>query len=61
MSNEKNFLKPKNQQIVVKAEVDLEIQKVIETELKDSIEKIIAEASQKYYRNINVKFSVNLD
>lgn len=44
----------------VEANIDVEISKLVEEEVKVAIEKVIDEASKKYFRNISVKFSIDL-
>lgn len=50
----------KGEKIKVEANIDVEISKVVEDEVREAVAMVIDEASKKYYRNITVDFSVNL-
>ena len=49
----------KKETVKVEANIDVEIANIIE-EVKEAIEKVINEASKKYFRNILVDFSIKL-
>lgn len=50
----------KKETVKVEANIDVEIARVIEDEVKDAIAMVIDEASKKYFRNISVDFSIKL-
>ena len=50
----------KKETVKVEANIDVEIARVIEDEVKDTIAMVIDEASKKYFRNISVDFSIKL-
>ena len=57
---EKKTIFNKNEKIKVEANIDLEISKVVEEEVREAVAMVIEDASKKYYRNIAVDFSVKL-
>lgn len=58
--NDKSIVFKKNEKIKVEANIDVEISKVVEDEVREAVAMVIEEASKKYYRNITVDFSVKL-
>lgn len=58
--NDKSIVFKKNEKIKVEANIDVEISKVVEDEVREAVAMVIDEASKKYYRNITVDFSVKL-
>ena len=58
--NNKSIVFKKNEKIKVEANIDVEISKVVEDEVREAVAMVIEEASKKYYRNITVDFSVKL-
>ena len=59
-SKEKSAIFKKKETVKVEANIDVEIARVIEDEVKDAIAMVIDEASKKYFRNISVDFSIKL-
>lgn len=57
---EKKAIFNKKENIKVEANIDLEISKVVEEEVREAVAMVIEDASKKYYRNISVDFSVKL-
>lgn len=55
-----NDMFKKSEKLKVEANIDVEISKMIEDEVKEAITMVIEEASKKYYRNISVDFSITL-
>lgn len=60
MEENKKVLFPKKETVKVEANIDVEIAKVIEEEVKEAIAMVIDDASKKYFRNISVDFSIKL-
>lgn len=60
MMEEKKSMFPKKETVKVVANIDVEIAKIVENEVTEAITMVIEEASKKYYRNVEVDFSIKL-